>query len=66
MEIKIFGSVRKPSAGTKISELNQYQKSDKAPPIIYRDLESLIQKVDEYKNNPGKSFATNLGEKYSV
>ena len=28
-----------PSEGTKILEFNQYQKSDKAPLIVYADLE---------------------------
>ena len=31
---------------TKNVELNQYQKSDKAPFIIYADIESLIEKID--------------------
>ena len=39
------------SENTKILEFNQYQKSDKAPFIIYSDLECLIEKVDECKNN---------------
>ena len=29
---------------TKILEFNQYQKSDKTPFIIYRDLECIIEK----------------------
>ena len=37
---------------TKILEFNQYQKSDKAPSIIYADLERLIEKIDVCKNNP--------------
>ena len=36
---------------TKTLEFNQYLKSDKAPFIIYADLESLIDKTDGYKNN---------------
>ena len=36
---------------TKILEFNQYQKSDKAPFIIYRDLECIIEKIDGCKNN---------------
>ena len=35
-----------PSEDTKIIEFNQYQKSDKAPFIIYADLESIIEKID--------------------
>ena len=41
----------RPSEDTKILEFNQYQKSDKAPFITYADLESLIKKIVEYKNN---------------
>ena len=40
------------SEDTKILEFNQYQKSDKAPFIIYTDLECLIEKIDGCKNNP--------------
>ena len=36
---------------TKILEFNKYQKSDKAPFIIYADLEYLIEKIDGCKNN---------------
>ena len=37
-----------PSEDTKISEFNQYQKSDNTSSIIYADLESLIKKqMDE-------------------
>ena len=48
------------SGGTKILEFNQYQKSDKEPFIIYADLECLIEKIDEYKNNPENSSTTNV------
>ena len=40
-----------PSEETKILEFNQYQKCDKAPFLIYADLECIIEKIDEYKNN---------------
>ena len=33
-------------------EFNQYQKSDKAPSIVYEDLECTIEMTDVYKNNP--------------
>ena len=33
-----------PSKDTKMLEFNQYQKSDKAPFIIYADLECIIEK----------------------
>ena len=45
---------------TKISEFTQYQKSDKAPFIIYVDLECLIEKIDRYKNNPDNPSTTKL------
>ena len=41
-----------PSEDTKILEFNQYQKSNKAPFIIYADLECLIKNVDGCKSNP--------------
>ena len=50
------------SEDTEILEVNQYQKSDKAPFIIYADLECLIEKVDECKNNPQKSSTTKVDE----
>ena len=37
---------------TKILEFNQYQKSDKAPFIIYVDFKYIIEKIDGCKNNP--------------
>ena len=40
---------------TKILEFNQYEKSDKAPFIIYVDLECIIEKIDECKNIPENS-----------
>ena len=42
--------------------LLQHPKSDKAPFIIYADLECLIEKIDGCKNNPENSSATKLGE----
>ena len=39
------------SDDTKIIEFNQYQKSDKAPSIIYADPEWVMQKIDGWKNN---------------
>ena len=32
--------------------LNKYQKSDKAPLIIYADLECIIEKTDGCRSNP--------------
>ena len=51
-----------PSEDTKTSEINQYQKADKVPFIIYADLECLIEKIDECKNNPQNSFITKVSK----
>ena len=40
-----------PFEDTRILEFNQYQKSDKEPFIIKVDLECIIEKIDERKNN---------------
>ena len=42
-ENKDFCNIVMPSEDTKILEFNQYQNFDKAPFIIYADLECLIQ-----------------------
>ena len=47
-----------PFKDTKIVEFNQRQKSDKAPFIIYGDLECIIQKTDGCKTTP-KNLSTN-------
>ena len=54
-----------PSEDTKILEFNQYQKSDKAPFIIYADLECIIEKTDGYKNNPENSYTSKRSEHIS-
>ena len=41
-----------PCEDTKILEFNKYQKFDKAPFIIYVDLECITEKTDRSKNNP--------------
>ena len=41
-----------PSEDTKTLEFNQYQKSDKAPFIIYADFECITEKIDGCNNNP--------------
>ena len=51
-----------PYKDTKMLEFNQYQKSDKAPFIIYADLECLMEKIDGCENNPEKSSTTKVGE----
>ena len=49
-----------PFEETKILRFNQYQKSYKAPFIIYADLECIIEKSDGYKNNPENSSTTKV------
>ena len=51
-----------PSEDTKRLKFNQYQKSDKVPFIIYADLECIIEKIDECKNNPDNSSTTKVSE----
>ena len=40
--------------------LLQHPKSDKAPFVIYADLECLIEKINGCKNNPEKSSTTKV------
>ena len=61
-ENKDFYNVGMPSKSTKILEINQYQKSDKTPFLIYADLECLIEKIDGCKNSPKSSFTINVCE----
>ena len=61
-ENKDFCDVLMSSEATKILESNQYQKSDKAPFVIYAGLESLIEKIDGCKNNPENPFKTKVSE----
>ena len=49
---KDFCNVVMPFEDTKMLEFNQYKKSDKAPFIIYADLECLIENINGCKNNP--------------
>ena len=51
-----------PSLDTKILEFNQCKKSDKAPFIIYADLECLVGKIDGCKTNPENWSTTKVGE----
>ena len=51
-----------PSEDTKILELNQYQKSDKAPFIIHVDLERIIEKINVCENNPENSSITKVSK----
>ena len=54
------------SEDIKIIEFNQYQKSDKAPFIIYVDLECIIEKTDGYKNNPENFIYKKRKQTYSI
>ena len=51
-----------PSDDTKILEFNQYQRSDKAPFIIYADLECIIEKIDGCKNNSENLSTTKISK----
>ena len=51
-----------PSEDTKLLEFNQYQKPDKAPLIIYADLECIIEKIDKCKNSPENSSTTKVSK----
>ena len=57
-----FSNVIMSFEDTKISEFNQYLKSDKAPFIIYEDLEYIIKNNDGYKNIPENSSAAKISE----
>ena len=51
-----------PFENTKILEFNQYQKSDKAPFLIYAGFECIMEKTDGCKDNPDNSFTTKVKE----
>ena len=51
-ESKDFCNVIMPFKYTKILQFNQNQKSDKAPFIMYADLECIIKRTDGCKDNP--------------
>ena len=59
---KDFCNVIMPFEDIKILEFNHYQKSDKAPFIIYADLECIIEKIDGCKNIPENSSTTKISE----
>ena len=59
---KDFCNIIMPFKNIKILEFNQYQKSDKAPFIIYADLERIIEKIDGCKSNPENSSTTKVSE----
>ena len=51
-----------PSEDAKMLESNQHQKLNKAPFIIYADLQCLIEKIYGCKNYPENSFTAKVGE----
>ena len=59
-ENKNFCNVIMPSEDNKILKFNQYQKTGKAPFIIYADLECIIEKIDGCKSNPENSSTTKV------
>ena len=59
-ENRDFSNVIILSEDTRIFEFNQYQKSDKAPFIIYADLECITKKIDVCKNNAENSSTTKV------
>ena len=59
---KDFCSIVMPSEDTKVFGFNLYQKSDKAPFIIYAELECLKEKIDSCKNNPENSSTAKVEE----
>ena len=61
-ENKDFCHVILPFEETRKLEFNQYQKTDKAPFIIYADLECIIEKTDRCKNNPENSSITKVSQ----
>ena len=50
------------SDNSKILDFSQYQKSDKAPFIIYADLQCLIEKIHGCTTNPENSSTTKVSE----
>ena len=61
-ENKDFSNVIMPSEKSKILEFNQYQKSNKAPFVIYVDHECVIEKINGCKNNPENLSTTKVSE----
>ena len=64
-ENKDFCYVIMLSEDTTILEFNQYWKYDKAPFIIYTDLECMIEKIEICKNKPEHSSATKVSRHIS-
>ena len=61
---KDFCNVIMSSEDSELLEFNRYQEADKAPFIIYTDLEYIIEKIDGYKNNPENSSTAKVNEHF--
>ena len=60
---KDFCNVIMCSEDTKIlADYNKHKKSDKAPFIIYVDLECIIKKINRYRNNSENLSTTKISE----
>ena len=59
---KYFCNVIIPSKDTKILEFSQYQKPDKAPFIVYENLECLTEKIDGCKDDPKNSSTAKVSK----
>ena len=64
-ENKDFCTVNMPCDDTKIIEFYQYQNSDKAPFIIYPDLECIIEEIDGCENNSENLSTTKVSKHIS-
>ena len=51
-------AIKKCSKKDKILKYNHWEKSMKNPFNVYPDLESLLNKINTYQNNPEKSSTT--------
>ena len=66
LKTNIFVIILMPSEDTPILDFNQCKNADKTPFIIYWDLECLIEKNDECKDNPKISSTTKIVEHVQV
>ena len=62
LQNKDFCDIVMPSEDTKILKFNLNQKSEKAQFIIYANLKWIIEKTDEYKNNPENWSTTKVSK----
>ena len=51
-----------PKDNNKILKYNHEEKSMKAPPVVYADLECLLKKINTCHNNPEKSPTTKINK----